>query len=193
MKSKILYIGIVAIVIISALSGCIQETSEIRTPDEAPQPSVTSTSTPSLTPSPTSKDTDMKANVTTQNQSKEYVVINASLGIEEAKGVYSIPSGSIIYRSADGITTVYTPDGKTILKARDSDAAMIGTPHGTLVPATHIIQSPSGSFTSSEPFEFYTEDRGWISTESATKIYDAPDGTLILTVIRERSRISEKE
>ncbi|MHC1623766.1 MAG: hypothetical protein ACXQTR_04160 [Candidatus Methanospirareceae archaeon] len=122
-----------------------------------------------------------------QAPSNGYVVINVPLSPEEREDVYHIPSGSIVYHSADGVTTVYTPNGKCILKARDYDAAMIATPHGALVPATHIIQSPSGSSASYEPFEFYTEDRGQISTRIATKIY-APDGTLILTLMSENMK-----
>jgi len=124
--------------------------------------------------------------VTAQEQSEEYVVITAPLSPEEGKDVYSIPTGSIIYHSADGITTIYTPDGKPILKARDSEAAMIPTPAGVVVPATYVLQSPSESSATFEPFEFYTDDRGWVSTESATKIY-APDGALISTVVRENT------
>ena len=75
--------------------------------------------------------------VIAQDQSKEYVVINAPLSPEEGDDVYSIPPGSIIYHSADGITTVYTPDGKGILTAKDSEASMIPTTTG-LKPATKI-------------------------------------------------------
>lgn len=63
-----------------------------------------------------------------QNMSEEYTVINTPLSTEEGENVYHIPSGSIIYHSTNGITTVYTPDGKVILKARDSEAAKIPVP-----------------------------------------------------------------
>lgn len=127
-----------------------------------------------------------------QAPSEKYVVIKAPLSPEEREDVYHIPRGSIIYHSVEGITTVYTPNGECILKAKDSDAAMIATPHGTLVPATHIIQSPAGSSASYKPFEFYTEDRGQISTRIATKIY-APDGTLILSLISENKKVEKEE
>ena len=126
-----------------------------------------------------------------QAPSEKYVVIKAPLSPEEREDVYHILIGSIVYHSVDGITTVYTPNGECILKAKDSDAAMIATPHGTFVPVTHVIQSPSESSASFEPFEFYTEDRGRISTESATKIY-APDGTLLLTIISDKTEKEER-
>ena len=63
--------------------------------------------------------------VVAQAPSKEYVVIKAPLSLEEGENVYHIPQSSIVYHSADGITTVYTLDGKPILKARDSDTTQI--------------------------------------------------------------------
>lgn len=117
-----------------------------------------------------------------QDPSKEYVVINAPLSPEEREDVYHIPPGSIVYHSADGITTIYTPNGKTILKARDSDAAQISVPAGVSAPATYITQSPSGSRVTYEPFKFHTKDRGLIVTEKATKIY-GPNGRLPLTIV----------
>lgn len=120
--------------------------------------------------------------VIAQDQSKEYVVINAPLSPEEGDDVYSIPPGSIIYHSADGITTVYTPDGKGILTAKDSEASMIPTTTG-LKPATKIHQVPSGSFiTDEEDFVFYAQDEKCELTGDTTAVY-APDGKCILTVI----------
>jgi hypothetical protein len=57
----------------------------------------------------------------------------------------AIPVGSIIYYSADGITTVFDQTGKQILSADDSQAEMIQTPVG-LIPATHVHTVPSGSY-----------------------------------------------
>jgi len=42
-----------------------------------------------------------------EEQGEEYVVIGAPFSIEEGKFVHHIPPGSVIYHSADGITTVY--------------------------------------------------------------------------------------
>lgn len=126
--------------------------------------------------------------VVAQAPSKEYVVIKAPLSLEEGENVYHIPQSSIVYHSADGITTVYTSDGKPILKARDSDTTQIPVPAGVSVPATYITQSPSGSRVTYEPFKFHTKDRGLIVTEKATRIY-GPDGSLLLTIISEKSKI----
>ena len=128
--------------------------------------------------------------VTADEGSEEYTVIDAPLSPMEGEYIYSIPPGSVIYHSADGITTVYAPDGKIILKARDSDAARIPTPSG-MIPATRVHVYPSGSYGIREPIEFYTEDRGKI-TGNATKYY-APDGTLLLTTKSEKSATGEGE
>jgi len=126
----------------------------------------------------------------TADQGGEYTVIDAALSPVEGDDVYSIPPGSVIYHSADGITTVYAPDGKIILKARDSDAARILTPSG-MIPATRVHVYPSGSYGDCEPIEFYTEDRGKIRG-NATKYY-APDGTLLITIKSEKSATVEEE
>jgi hypothetical protein len=120
-----------------------------------------------------------------QNMSEEYVVINAQFSTEEGENVYHIPSGSIIYHSTEGITTIYSPEGEVILKARDSDAAMI-TISGGPKPATFVFQVPSGSFISTkERTEFYAQDKQCLLTGKTTKVYS--NGTVILTIIKEES------
>jgi hypothetical protein len=59
-------------------------------------------------------------------------------------GTSTIPSGSIIYYSADGVTTVFDKNGIQLFSADDAQAAMIPTPAGML-PATHVHTFPSGS------------------------------------------------
>lgn len=54
--------------------------------------------------------------VIAQDPSKEYVVINAPLSPGKREDVYHIPRGFIVYHSADGITTIYTPNGKNHLE-----------------------------------------------------------------------------
>ena len=121
--------------------------------------------------------------VTAVEQKEEYTVINAPLSPVGGKFAHLIPSGSVIYHSADGITTVYTAEGKRILKAKDSDAALVPAGFGS-VPATKVHYVPNGSRFTIEPSKFYTADRGWIAGNT-TKAY-APDGTLVLTVIHEK-------
>ena len=75
----------------------------------------------------------------------ESVRITAPLSPMQSDNIYPIPSGSVIYHSADGTTTVYAPNGTCILTAQDSKADMIGTPAGKSLPATHLHQVPSGS------------------------------------------------
>ncbi|MHC1623768.1 MAG: hypothetical protein ACXQTR_04170 [Candidatus Methanospirareceae archaeon] len=127
--------------------------------------------------------------VIAQDQSKEYTVINAPFSTEEGENVYLIPSGSIIYHSTDGITTVYTSDGKPILKARDYDAAMLTIPDGPK-PATFVYQFPSGSHISTkEKTEFYAQDKQCILTGKTTTVY--LNETVILTIISEERSKSE--
>ena len=127
--------------------------------------------------------------VTAENQSMEYTVINASLSPVGGEFAHLIPSSSVIYHSADGITTVYTAEGKFVLKARDSDAALVPAGFGS-VPATKVHDVPNGSRFTIEQDKFYTEDRGWIAGNT-TKTY-APDGTLVLTVIHEKRTAKEE-
>ena len=116
----------------------------------------------------------------------EYTIIKKSLGPVKGDFVHYIPLGSIIYHSNDDITTVYTPEGKVILKAKDSEAAKLPVPGPTdYLPATHVYQVPSGSSGSTEPFEFQTEDRGLISTKEAKMTYK--NGEVVLVVIEEKS------
>jgi len=75
----------------------------------------------------------------------ESVRITAPLSPMQSDSIYSIPPGSVIDHSADGMTTVYAPNGTCILTAQDSKADMIGTPAGKSLPATHLHQVPSGS------------------------------------------------
>lgn len=103
--------------------------------------------------------------------------------------MYHILSGSVICHSTDDITTVYTSDGKPILKARDSDAAMITIPGGPK-PATFVYQFPSGSHISTkERTEFYAQDKQCVLTGKTTKVY--LNETVILTIISEESSKSE--
>ncbi|HIH97084.1 MAG TPA: hypothetical protein HA348_06375 [Thermoplasmata archaeon] len=123
-----------------------------------------------------------------QNQSSEYTVIKKPLGPLKDNSTHYIPPGSIIYHYTNGITTVYSPDGKVILKAKDSEAAKIPIPGPVdYSPATYVYHVPSGSSGSSEPFELQTEDRGLISTEEAERTYDE-NGTVVLIVIKEKSK-----
>lgn len=116
----------------------------------------------------------------------EYIIIKKSLGPVKGEFAHYIPPGSIIYHSNDDITTVYTPEGKAILKAKDSEAAKLPVPGPTdYLPATHVYQVPSGSSGSTEPFRFQTEDRGLISTKEAKMTYK--NGKVVLVVIEEKS------
>lgn len=116
----------------------------------------------------------------------EYTIIKKPLGPVKGGFVHYIPLGSIIYHSTNGITTVYSPDGEVILKAKDSEATKIPIPGPVdFAPATHVYQVPSDSSGSTEPFEFQTEDRGLISTKEAKMTYK--NGKVVLVVIEEKS------
>jgi hypothetical protein len=70
-------------------------------------------------------------------------------------GTSTIPAGSIIYYSADGVTTVFDKSGIQLFSANDAQAAMIPTPVG-MIPATHVNTVPSGSY------EYYSENATYI-------------------------------
>lgn len=64
----------------------------------------------------------------------------------EASGL-KIPLGSVIYHSANNVTTVYGPGNTLLLKVKDSEADFISTPHG-LMRASHVYDVPSGTIIS---------------------------------------------
>lgn len=103
--------------------------------------------------------------------SQEPVIITAELSPVEGSGtcdlgIHEIPSGSIIHHTKDGLTRVYSSDGKQILSAVDSMAKEIATPRG-FRPATFVSQVPSGSHV--------------IHQDNATYVFR--NGDLILTVL----------
>ena len=101
------------------------------------------------------------------DNSHEKVIINAELSPMKGNNLESIPIGSIIHHSSDGITTVFTSNGEHYLSAIDKEAKKIATPSAGFVPATYVHQVPSGS-------DIRTNG-------DVTKVYD--NGTCMLTVI----------
>jgi hypothetical protein len=89
---------------------------------------------------------------------------------------------SIAIYHAKGITTVYSPDGKVLIRADDSKAKKIPVPAGKVVPATYIYQDVLRSEITS--FSFTTEKGETITTEEAEKIY-GEKGELLYIVIWE--------
>ncbi|MDD5143040.1 hypothetical protein [Methanoregula sp.] len=53
-----------------------------------------------------------------------------------------IPEGGIVKFSSDGITRVFNAQGEQILDVRDSNAQMVMTPSGKMIPATHVFSVP---------------------------------------------------
>ena len=94
---------------------------------------------------------------------------NSKRTFMEGTASLTIPVGSIIYHSKEGITTVFDQTGKQILTADDSLAEMIQTPVG-LIPATHVHTFPSGSYS--------------YASENAT--YFVYNNTVIWVTIHER-------
>jgi hypothetical protein len=78
-------------------------------------------------------------------QEQSYAIIDAPFSTEEVENIYSIPRGSTILHSDDGITKVYNNAGQLLLSARDSEAYTLATPNG-LAKATHVYEVPDGSF-----------------------------------------------
>ncbi len=79
---------------------------------------------------------------------------------------FSIPYGSKIYRVGNR-TVVYGTNGSVLLNVSDSNVSKVCTPAGACVPATHVIQVPSGSLIKREG--------------NVTKVYK--NGKCILTVL----------
>jgi hypothetical protein len=69
---------------------------------------------------------------------------NLQIPVAKSTGSLTIPAGSIIYYSQNGITTVFDKAGKQIFSADDENAKMVRTQMGML-PATHVKIIPPGS------------------------------------------------
>jgi len=130
--------------------------------------------------------------------SQEKVIVNKELSpvVEEdgsdntikrtfMKGTASstIPVGSIIYHSKDGITTVFDQTGKQILTADDSQAEMIQTPVG-LIPATHVHTVPSGSDSyaaANATYLVYNNAVIWVTIHEKRDLLENPEGNTSVT------------
>jgi len=61
--------------------------------------------------------------------------------------VFSIPQGSIIHHTSDGMTKLYDQQGRGLFSANDQDSLMISTSAGIIKPATFIHLVPTDSHT----------------------------------------------
>ncbi|MDD1687224.1 hypothetical protein [Methanoregula sp.] len=78
------------------------------------------------------------------DNSQEIVNINAELSPVKGDNVYTIPEGSIIDHSEEGITRVFDSFGRQIIVMDDARSSMVSTPNG-MKPSTHVHEVPSGS------------------------------------------------
>lgn len=98
------------------------------------------------------------------DKSQEYVIVDNELSpdpnaalpqtdwiISGAKNhtISKFPYGSIIHHSNDGVTTVFTSEGKQLFAAQDVKAALVNSPKGPR-PATGIHEVPSGAVVTSD-------------------------------------------
>jgi len=110
------------------------------------------------------------------DEAQEKMTVNAELSPTEFKGVHSIPRGSIIYHSKDGITTVFNASGNQIFAAIDERSQILHTPSGVDKPATYIHRVPGDSHVYSHGNDIYITDQS---------------GELILTIINGKADISK--
>jgi hypothetical protein len=85
-----------------------------------------------------------------QDSAQKNTVITAAFSTREGEDQYKIPTASIIYHSPDGITKVFSQNGKQILTASDETATKVPTPNG-LQPATHVHAVPQGAIILDSP------------------------------------------
>src|ERR1017187_4777054 len=72
-----------------------------------------------------------------------YTKVQSEFNLANDSGGTKLPHGSLVRFLNDATTEVYGPDGSLILKARDSDAAIIHGQNGDL-KATHSFALPNG-------------------------------------------------
>ncbi|ADN36311.1 hypothetical protein Mpet_1554 [Methanolacinia petrolearia DSM 11571] len=77
------------------------------------------------------------------DDSLDAMVIQSEISPMKGESLYQIPTDSVIYHSPNGITSVFTQDGKQILSAIDADAVKVSVPSAGLLPATHVHQVPN--------------------------------------------------
>ncbi|MGA2917167.1 hypothetical protein [Methanoregula sp.] len=88
--------------------------------------------------------------------------------------VYTVPEGSIIHHSANGITYVFDSTGKQILVASDAASTKIATPEG-LEPASVVHAVPQGALLLTPP-----------GKKNTTYVVNE-NGDLVMTVIDDAS------
>lgn len=95
------------------------------------------------------------------------VVIQNGFSLSKEENLTSIPTGSIIQHSDDGITRVFDSRGNQLIRSVDNDSPKIPTPKG-VTSAVNINQIPNGSFVQ-------------VNDDGITNVF--LDDTRILTVI----------
>jgi hypothetical protein len=84
------------------------------------------------------------------NETQKPVVVHGEFRITDRTIVgtsavpASIPYGTIVHHSNDGVTTVFDPTGQQLYVTKDSTAPLINTPGGAL-PATRVFEVPDKS------------------------------------------------
>jgi len=104
-------------------------------------------------------------------------VVDLPLSPMNDEAVFSIPQGSIIYHTGDGLTKVYDNQGKGLFSANDNDALMITTSAGVTKPATFVHLVPTDSHT------YHNRNLTFVTDKT---------GNLILTIINENNLASRK-
>jgi hypothetical protein len=108
------------------------------------------------------------------DDAQKNTVITGALGTLSGEDVYTIPTGSIIYHSADGTTKIFDSKGKQILVASDETATEVPTPNG-FRPATLVHAVPQGALILDS------------QTRKNTTYVLTEDGDLVMTVIDDSS------
>jgi len=109
------------------------------------------------------------------NDLQPVVVIQNGFSLSKEENLTSIPTGSIIQHSDDGITRVFDSNGNQLIRSVDSDSPKIPTPKG-LTSAVNINQIPDGSYVQ-------------VNDNGITNVY--LNDTRILTVISPNKTVRE--
>lgn len=88
------------------------------------------------------KESELNQKKLTIKDQQKGVKISEEFSVDATETYSRIPEGGIIQFNSDGVTRVFSAKGEQVLDVKDSDAQLVMTPSGKMIPKTHIFSVP---------------------------------------------------
>lgn len=88
------------------------------------------------------KERELKQKTLSIKDQRKGIRITEEFSLDSKDPNSRIPEGGIVQFSPDGVTRVFSADGEQVLDVKDSNAQMVTTPSGKIIPATHVFAVP---------------------------------------------------